>query len=246
MRTVGTWLVLAGGLFLAPGLAYSQVQIQVQAGAAQAVFPRGFAPFGSKFMSLQNKAIQDDLKLTPEQLGKIKELAGKQQQLFKELQKNPKELGKKLQELNQENEKAADALLQPEQTKRLRQIAVQQLGEMAFRTPDIAAALKLSPEQNKIIADIMQDAQKVQRDISLKAASRVRTPTGFQDIQKLMTEQRQITIQVIVAILSPEQKQTWQELVGAPFTGQVNPRFGAGGIVIPQSDAVQVIVIPKS
>ncbi len=257
MRTVGTWAALVAGVWLSPALVQAQIliqaadDIQVQAVSRPTVpIIRGFGPFGGKFGMLQNKMIQDDLKLSQEQLAKIKDLVSKQQQLFKDFQKNPKnpqELGGKLAELNQANEKAMDALLQEEQVKRLKQISVQQQSERAFSNPEVATALKLSDEQKKLIGDILQDAFKAQRDISTKAAA----AGNFQEIQKQLAEQRQATIEVIVAVLNQEQKQTWKELVGAPFKGQLLFGFGAGGIVIPQPPLgpgaqPRIIAVPKN
>ena len=95
------------------------------------------------FMYLQSKAVQDELKLKPEQRAKVKELADER----KESLGNPG----KLKEFADLAEITIGELLQPEQAKRLRQIQLQKQGPAVLQNPTIAAELGLTDKQKEML-----------------------------------------------------------------------------------------------
>lgn len=207
------------------------------------VIPQPRLPFGSKFAMIQNKSIQDDLKLADDQAAKVKELVAKYNQAIKEPLKDQVEQFKRLQQLNQANEKVAEELLKPEQVRRLQQINLQQQGEYIFSSPQVATSLKLSDEQKQLIRDIQLDSSRIQQAIYQQAG------TDFREAQKQTAELRRVVVEIITAILTEEQKKSWKDLVGEPFRGDwYYGRGGFGGVqlqpVVPKNGQAVIIRIP--
>ncbi len=192
---------------------------------------RGFGGgFGMGLASLASQqSVQDDLKMTDEQKGKVKELADKQREAFsgfrglrdlskEEREKKMEEFRTKAAELAKANEKALNEILKPEQIKRLKQISLQQQGSRAFATPEVADTLKLTDEQKDKIKTITEDAAKEMRDLR---------GGGFnEEARTKMAEIRKATNEKVLGVLTDEQKGKYKELTGEPFKGEL--RFGGG------------------
>lgn len=190
-------------------------------------------PVNPKVALLANKSVQEDLKLSAEQIGKAKELADKQPN-FKDFPKDREERKKKFEEISQATEKAVAGFLKPEQLKRLKQLMVQQKGEWAFYDTDVSASLKLSDAQKDQIQGIRKEAGKAIRNIFQQAQG------DRQEIQKKLAEHRKGLMAKIVGSLTEEQKKTWQELVGEPFKGD----FGRGGFSPIPGGPIQIQPVP--
>lgn len=230
MRAIGMWAgsLIAAGILAATAPA-QQIRIVVKKDTStqqqvQVVPRQPFGRFGSRFTLLQNKAVWDELKLSDEQLAKLREMLTRQRDFFKNPPKDFKERLKKQQELLLTQEKAAEALLKPEQTRRLGQIALQQLGDRIFFTPEASAALKLTDEQKKVIREIQQDGALATRGLFVQGSD-------FRDYQKTLAEHNRAVLQVLLAVLTPAQKKALKELVGPPISGALQP--GGGGIFVP-------------
>jgi hypothetical protein len=109
---------------------------------------------GGQLRLLLHKSVQEDLKLSENQVERAKQLSEKRAESFR----GQRDLGleewhKKLAELATQ-EKALAELLQPEQVQRLQQIVLQQRGIRAFGEPEIARELQLTPEQKEKIRAI--------------------------------------------------------------------------------------------
>src|SRR5262249_48651395 len=129
--------------------------------------------FGScKLAPLTQKPVQQELKLSRDQLKKLQTFQVKQQQevlrrlgglqpgsLLQKSQK-PDEIGKELEGLAKEAEKAVADILTPGQGKRLREISLQQRGGNALADADVAAALQLTDEQRQRVRTIQEEATK--------------------------------------------------------------------------------------
>jgi hypothetical protein len=164
---------------------------------------------------LDQKPIQEELKLDKEQAAKVADAFKKQlttRQAIRDLE--AEERPKKIAELDKESEKIALDILKPEQTKRFHQIALQVLGPRAFTRPQVIVALKLT------------DGQKVQVDEVLKEVANqvkgLRQPGGNRSaVQKKMRELAKAGQDKIVQTLSNDQKTKWKELTGETFKGEV-------------------------
>ncbi len=124
-------------------------------------------------------------------------------------------------------ESALAALLSPKQLRRLRQIAWQASGPIAFNDPLLCDALSLSRLQlDKIRA--VQVAYEVKRHRPPEPGEPRPAPDRFR---------AQAMIQIMTQ-LTPSQHDAWNQAIGAPFTARVRPpmpdddrmdRFDRGG-----------------
>src|SRR5262249_32466009 len=123
----------------------------------------GFAP--SPLMLLTQKPVQEDLKLSEDQVKKIQELQKSQPQQgrlggFQKLsQEERDELRKKMEALAAANKKAIAEILTPDQVKRVDQITLQARGAGAFADAKVAEALNLTEEQKEKIKALQDDFQ---------------------------------------------------------------------------------------
>lgn len=178
---------------------------------------RGAGGFGiSPMMLLGQKSVQEELKLTDDQVKKVQELAEKQRGSLQELRNlDQDERRKKMQEMAQANQKALGAILKEGQAKRLKQITLQQQGPAAFRTPEVASALKITDEQKQKMSEIQENATNQTRDLGRDEEAR-----------KKRQELRKATNEKMMGVLTSEQKDKWKELTGEPFKGEITrPQF---------------------
>jgi hypothetical protein len=157
---------------------------------------------------LQDASVQKELKLTEEQLAKT------QAAIQKVRQQHPAESpsGEDLKAISQETLQELGGTLKPEQTRRLKQIGLQQQGLRAFSDTDVQKALKLSDEEKKKIQTIEDDYAQQARKLFQRS-----TPGSFPVKLQKMATLRKEAIEKAVAVLNPEQQKSWKELVGAPF-----------------------------
>lgn len=161
---------------------------------------------------LSNPDVQKELKLSEEQVGKLKDALGKVIEKYKDdfaklQQLSPEEQQKKLMAINEEHKKAVAGTLDAKQWKRYKQIQWQSDPLGSFQDPDLQKELKLSDEQKKKLDGIFTDAGKKMQEMS---RSRETTRESFQaflkDVDKKANE-----------VLSEEQQKNLKELKGPPF-----------------------------
>jgi len=173
---------------------------------------------GSTIVLLTQKSVQDELKLSGEQVQKIKELSDKQRESFRG--PRDEDARKKREEARQATEKAVTEILKPDQLKRVKQISLQQQGGRALSNPEIAAALKLSNEQKDKIKSI-QDETRTAR------GQRGQRGQRSEEERKKQQEARKAANEKLMEVLTSAQKTKWKELTGEPFTGEISRRqFG--------------------
>ena len=129
-------------------------------------------------------------------------------------------------ELAREHEKAMADVLKPEQTHRLKQIAlqIQQKGPDGFRNPEIVAALKLTKPQQDEIRKLHQETENTMFESFEPAfgGKKIKGPKA-DDLWRKTNEK-------ILQLLTEDQRRTWRELTGEPFHGPV-PMFLPGGFL---------------
>jgi hypothetical protein len=182
-----------------------------------------------QFDLLNDPAVHEDLGLSEKQRQQIRELKTRQDEqrgdMFKTIGKlTPTERDRRFLELARTNQAAVAAILKPEMLSRLEQIALQQRGPSAFREADIAAALKLTPEQK-------QQIRAIEAEVLFAPMEPPGHPYGFGrgDPKKMheqrlkrakeMERRRKEATGRILARLTPTQKKQWQEMTGKPFKG---------------------------
>lgn len=208
---------------------FGQVRIQIQPGKQIQNF-RIALPGGGQKMNLitRNAAIQKDLKITEEQLKKLKEI---QQSTTKARQQAIKLKGKeritKLQELQKKSEKDVDAVLTKEQLVRLEQIQFQQRTRNNLRGvfyPPFDQKIGITPEQKQQMQTRFREQTQAIRNLpkTLEPADR----------RKAYEEIRKATDKAIEEkILTKEQRDKIKKLQGKPFEfPQGNVRPGRPGI----------------
>jgi Spy/CpxP family protein refolding chaperone len=181
----------------------------------------GFGQGGGTLALLSQKSVQQELKLTDDQIKKAEELLQKQRS-GAGLRDVPRDqIREKMQELAKANQAALAEILKPEQTKRLREIALQRQGPMAIANPQVAEALKLTEDQKEKIRAIQRESFE-----GLRTGGR---GGNFEEIRAKMAERRKESSEKIQNLLTDEQKAKWKELLGAPFTGEIErPQRGTG------------------
>jgi len=181
--------------------------------------PRGgFRP--SPLMLLGQKSVQEELKLSPDQVQKVQAAVEKQMESFQGFRDlSDEERGKKMQEMAKENEKFVADNLKPDQTKRLHQIALQQQGGRALSDDKVAKELNLTDDQKGKIKDILEDTGNQVRELFQSGFSE-ETRTKVRELNNAATEKT-------LGLLTADQKTKWKEMTGAPFKGEI--RFGPPG-----------------
>ena len=168
-------------------------------------------PWPAYFASLNDHAVQKELKLTDEQIKKLKDLmierAKKDIDFALKLKDLPEsERMQKTQEslkaLGEHMEKIPAGVLTPDQEKRLYELKRRVFGAAAFLLPENQRALSLSDEQQKRIKTIVQKPQPHQVP-----------PFDWQKIRASFQEQ----LENVIAVLTDEQRKMWKDLIGEPF-----------------------------
>lgn len=199
MRTLGTCALV----LLVPAAlpAADQDRIVPEEGAVQ-------------LMLLRQHSVQEELKLSKDQVQKVDEMASKQWKAAQEAFKMKTEQRKtKFDELAKANERFIVDTLKPEQHKRLDQISMQVAGLLWAADPRVARALNLTDEQKQTIKDLHKRAHKEVETI-------IHSPEKGNRTERL-DELRKAGRKQLMGALTDEQKTKWKELAGEPFKGKL-------------------------
>ena len=199
----------------------------VAAVAAMAASPalaqqRGFGGFGGNtVMLLGQKSVQEELKLSDEQVKQVEELSAKQREAFQGFgDLSQEERRTKMQEMTKANDKALAKILKSAQYKRVEQIALQQQTSRALaftlNNEEIAKELKITDEQKEKIREIQAKSREEMQGIE-------RNEEGFKKMQEIMKASND----KVKGVLSAEQKAKLKEMEGEPFKGKIE--FGRPG-----------------
>jgi Spy/CpxP family protein refolding chaperone len=168
----------------------------------------------SQIQLLQNQSVQKELKLTEEQVQKLRELFVQNQENLKEVWQKypPDEAGTQWQELSKDLKKESLAILDAKQKTRFWQIDFQYTTSFAFDSTtyaraDIAKQLALTDEQKNKLKEIQADTIK-------KNQEAIKTPNMYQ--QKVAAARKEDREQV-EELLTAEQKKKWQDVIGERF-----------------------------
>jgi hypothetical protein len=165
---------------------------------------------------LTRKDVQEDLKMSEDQVSKVKELSDKQREAMAELKDLSKEERQdKMKEMGKANDKALAQILKPEQQKRLKQLRFQQFGTNAIATnAEVADGLGLTGDQREKLKGITDDMRKEVQELRDSGAPP-------EEMQKKMAELRKSSGDKIMGLLTDEQKAKWKEMQGEPFKGDL-------------------------
>ncbi len=175
---------------------------------------------------LSQKSVQDELKLTPEQVKQVDEQMTKMRESAGELRNLGREEARaKFQERAKANQDAANGILKDDQKKRFKQITLQLAGAVAFNDSDVLQALSLTAEQKDKIKTI-QEASQTERRALFQAAGG--GGGGGEEARKKSDELRKTTNEKLIGVLTTEQQAKWKELTGEPFKGEIRRPQGGG------------------
>ena len=208
------------------------------------------------FLLLQNEAVQAELKLDVEQIGKIMKIIRESRQENRQggggLRGGAGRRGKgggrrggggqNLQERREQSNKRLMAvaekalaniqkaeILKPEQRDRLQQIAWQNRGAIVFQDPTLQEALHITEGQGQVLLTLAEEISKRLREV------RHDEDEEFADAEKQerVAAIRQEGMERMLAVLTEPQRSRWEELKGAPFEvdldgGKRRPRHARG------------------
>ncbi len=174
-----------------------------------------------------DKSLQEDLKLTADQ---VKDIAAAVRKIRQKYQPklstlDPKERSELLAKFDDETRKAAAKVLKPEQAKRLKQIERQIVagGVYAFLGEEVAKELKLTDDQKGKIKGILTELQKEITKQAKKVLGEKIQSGGLDDLKKIVAHQKaaekltKAAMADIYEVLTADQRKAWKELIGEPF-----------------------------
>ncbi|HZT79304.1 MAG TPA: hypothetical protein VFA26_03730 [Gemmataceae bacterium] len=198
----------------------------------------GFGGGASLSMLVQNKSVQDELKLDKDQVTKAEEAIKKVQEDLKDdyaklrggrrggggTNVSDEERTAARKKVSAAEEKALADTLKPDQMKRLQQIHRQQEGVRVFQDEDVQQALKLTAEQKEKIKTINDDLAKERRELFQQGGGGGRRGGNPETINKLQALNKDAMTSA-QKVLNDDQKKTFKELTGEPF----EIKFDRGG-----------------
>ncbi len=179
--------------------------------------------FTTRFYLLCQPVVIDDLQLSATQRAQVNDLTTRVGVQWKEslrdigLASSAERAARTLAQARI-NEKELLALLTSGQVARLEQIGLQSEGPAAFRDPEVATAIGLSPEQRERIRVIEDDAAFGWMRQAVRAPDAASSEWQLKKTRSLNER--------LLDVLDKEQANKWRERVGKPVKGVLIP-FGA-------------------
>jgi hypothetical protein len=219
--------------FVTRGLAMALFALVVSPVFAQQPM-RGGGGFGQMGIAqmVTNKSVQEELKLTPDQVTTFTKASEEVKTKFKaEMDKAKdakdfKAMGEVMKTMNEESTKVllkiADDTLKPDQVKRLKQIELQVGGTRALASnADVQKTLKLTESQVGEIKAINEDAQKDIQEVRKGAG---RDPEKLKEVKTKTDAINKDATEKVLNKLSPEQKKEWIDMTGPKFELKMDMR----------------------
>lgn len=222
-RLMGWWATLAAAVLLCTALPASAQERGQGRG-------RGFGGGIqiSNLQLLQAEQVQQELKLTDDQKQQVEKIAEENREKAREAFQGDREGAfARMREVAQEaDEKVAD-VLKDDQAKRVNEIRLQANGPAALvGDEELARKLNVSREQRQQIREVL----RAQGEKTGELFRGRQGEGGRERVRERMEELRKETNEQLLAVLSDEQKEQWQEMTGAPFElDRSQLRFGGRG-----------------
>ena len=214
-------------------LALSVLALALVASHAAAQPPGGGRGGGfgrmNDMMLLAVPSVQQELKLTDEQVRKIQERGQRAFQGFQGFQGlSREEIQARMEEMRKETEKFLSETLTTDQQKRLREIALQvairNFGMVAaLSNPETAQKLGITEDQREDLRRLAEDARRFRQELGLQGFQ----PPSEEQRQKL-EDFRKSQDEKARKLLTADQQAKLKELTGAEFKGEIPNPFGGG------------------
>ncbi|MEK6258616.1 MAG: hypothetical protein AABP62_08345 [Planctomycetota bacterium] len=195
--------------------------LQLMVGQAFAQGGRGGVGAISGTTLVQQKSVQDELKLSADQIEKLKQVGAKLRESFGGGGGDREEARKKFEEARQTADKDVAGILSADQSKRLKEIVLQQAGPLALARPEVAKEVGLSDDQQVKVKEIADGFTSALREQFRGAGG----DGNREEARKKFETLRKDTGDKVLALLKDDQKKAWEKLVGEPFKGEIQP-FG--------------------
>jgi hypothetical protein len=201
-------------------------------------------PTTGQLLLLRQKSVQKELNISPELAKKIHEFTNKEYEEFRKALKLGKAEGtKKIEELRQANRKFLEDNLSAAQRKRLGQIYLQVTALHQLTQPEAAKTLNLTEAQQAKFKAMHAEAHK-------KFIAILEAKEGREARHQKLKQLREETYKAIGEVLTAEQKAKAKELVGEPFTGELqfedpdapSPSATSGRLAAPSVGAVYALL----
>jgi len=237
------------------GLAALAVAVVAMAANAQPPGRRGGGPRGGfqggpggggMLGLLMNEQVRDELDLTEDQMGKLRQAGEKMREGFggggfdreafqnmteeqrqAEIEKRRAEFEKRRQEMEKRINDVLEDILVPEQLKRLEQISLQQQRTGALGNQKVINALGITPEQQARLRAIGEKARE-QTMALFQGMGRDSTEEQRNQAREKGAVIRAAAEKEAMGVLTAAQKEKLKELMGEPFELQ-RPEGGAPG-----------------
>jgi hypothetical protein len=178
---------------------------------------RGFGGIDAA-MLLGQKSVQEELKMTEDQIAKVEKLNTTLREKYAEDLKDKDKRAETMKKMSEERTKALADVLKPEQTKRVKQIEIQLGGLNALAKEDVETALKLTDKQKADIKsrveDLGKDSAELFKDAGKDFAKMAEVRVKVQTLSKEAAAK-------FVSGFSDEQKSEYKKLVGDEFKGKI-------------------------
>lgn len=179
---------------------------------------------GMAGMLLQRPDVQRELNLTEQQKTQIRQMQESMRTAMQEMRNMPpQERRQKMEELRQKNDPTK--VLNETQKKRLRELELQAMGPTAFLQPEVADELNLTQEQRSRLQGIVMQQMQQLREQFQGGAGQGQAVQNFQQMREQAEKQ-------MLEVLTPAQREKWQQMQGKPFQfegGRPMPWGGMGG-----------------
>lgn len=204
---------------------------------------------------LNNKALQEEVKVTDAQKDKFKGIAEKQAEMqkkrfegmkdkFADVKGDKDKMTELFAEMRKEGEKETaevkklvEAELTADQKKRLKQIYVQALGINAFTNEEVLKDLGATDQQKSslkgITGEYTKDVADMRKDIfgepKGKGGFGKQDPEKTKEFDSKREKLSKGTMSKITELLSDDQKKKWTDMTGEAFDlTKLRPTFGGG------------------
>jgi Spy/CpxP family protein refolding chaperone len=186
--------------------------------------PRGGGPRISLAELAIQKPVHEELKLSSDEVDRLKKVAEEGQAARRELRDlSEEDRRKKMREASEAGEKKVSEIITPPQFSRLKQIRYQVLSPWVFGNPQVVSALNLTDEEKEKIETITRETGESMRGLFQGGAD-------FDKARQEAVKLRDVAQEKIMALLTSEQQTKWKEMTGEPFKGEIEmPGRGPGG-----------------
>lgn len=186
--------------------------------------------FMNKYMLLNMKDVQTDMKLSDDQVAKLKTLSDQQREDMRSAMENARasgdmsSMGEARKKINDEYKPKYDAVLNAEQMTRLDQLFLQFRKGQALSDADLQQKLGMTEDQKGQVETLFKQQQDANRALFEKVRNQEMTQddafAAFRKNNDILSDQ-------LMKILTPDQQAKLTAMEGAPFQGKFDtPQFG--------------------